>query len=106
MFDPLINPSYENEYPRLVLDPVEMAKHMEKVDMPLVKVYTKSDIGPTERIPVFLKNGGSLVKKGSVNRKSLIDFIGLVNRASVTAYDENRKELVGNNIYQLSLVDF
>lgn len=106
MFDPLVNPSFEDEYPRLVLDPVEMAKHMEKVDMPLVKSYTKSDIGPTERIPTFLKNGEKLVKIGSVSRKSLMDFIALVNRASIKAYDENRKELVGNNIYQLSLAEF
>lgn len=106
MFDPLVNPSFEDEYPRLVLDPVEMAKHMEKVDMPLVKSYTKSDIGPTERIPAFLKNGEKLVKIGSVSRKSLMDFISLVNRASIKAYDENRKELVGNNIYQLSLAEF
>lgn len=106
MFDPLIKPSYEDEYPRLVLDPVEMAKHIEKVDMPLIKSYTKSDIGPIERIPVFLKNGEELVKKGSVSRKSLMDFISLVNRASIKAYDENREELVGNNIYQLSLAEF
>lgn len=106
MFDPLINPSFENEYPRLVIDPVEMAKHVERVDMPLVVTYTKSDIGPTERIPLFLKNGEGLIKKGSVSRKSLMDFITLVNRASIKAYDENREELVGNNIYQLSLAEF
>lgn len=106
MFDPLVSPSYEDEYPRLVIDLNEMAKHVEKVDMPLVSAYTKSEIGPTERLPLFLKNGDTMVKKGSVSRKSLMDFIALVNRASIKAYDENRKELVGNNIYQLSLEEF
>lgn len=106
MLDPLVSPSYENEYPRLVIDLNEMAKHIEKVDMPLVGAYTKSEIGPTERLPLFLKNGDKLIKKGSVSRKSLMDFIALVNRASIKAYDENRKELVGNDIYQLSLAEF
>lgn len=107
MQDPLLSPSYEDEYPRFVINAEALAKYKTAEVLPLLKTLTDSVLGPTERIPVFLElPDGTQDKKGSVSRKNVQALVELVSLKCLRAYDENRAELSGNNVFQLILEDY